>query len=254
MADADGNSDKPKGDFSGLALIEKASEFQWMIQITTFALFLDAALLIVKNKNLITFPWNQIVWSSEIGSIAVALIIFSVLMAAIIPIAEVAVVALVLQMQLSLTPYFRTKNNYRSSNGMVSTWDLKRLADEEKCNYLLAKCNDADNNSKKRIEDFALLSSKIFKFLFMLTFNFYITSEKNQSTIQLLTQMLKYDDYLLAIAICYLALGSICIKSWTIDKYPSVRVYYLPLYQSQQNEKAEREAKQKLYNIPHNRN
>ncbi len=254
MADTDSNTDKPRGDFSGLALIEKASEFQWMIQITTFALFLDSALLIVKNKSLITFPWNHIVWSNEIGSIAVVLIIFSVLMAALIPLAEVAVVAFVLQIQLSLMPYLGTKNNYRSSDGMVSTWDLKRLADEEKCNYLLAKCNDADDSSKKRIEDFALLGSKLFKFLVMLTFNFYITSEKNHSTIQLLTQELKYDNYLLVIAICYLALCWFCIKSWTMEKYPSVRVYHLPLYQRQQNEKAEREARQKLYNIPHNRN
>jgi len=248
MAEIDNSKDKGKPDLSGLALIERASEFKWMAQLITFALFLDCSLMVAREKNLLSFPWGQTAWSSEIGAIITTFAIFSLTLSAVIPLIEIFLVWITFQINIFLIPYIRTEDRHReSSYGYVSTWELRRTADEEKCNYLLAKCKEAEQSSEKSIDETNRMGSIVFKFLCILTMNLYISSDAVPSTINVLTKNVKPDNFTAMVAICYLVLGWFCIKTWTMDRYPSTKVFYEPLYRKQRDERARREGKTNLY-------
>lgn len=252
MAEVETNKDKPKVEISALGLIEKASEFKWCIQLGTFALFLDTTLVLFRHKNLLTLNWGQLAWANEIGAIIVAFIMFCVLMSAVLPLLEIIVVTGVLFFESLLSRIFSDNEKRYVGQGMVTTWDLERLADEEKCNYLLAKCKAANEATEKGREETSRLASIVFKFLALLALNLFIGQKENISTIQFLTQDMEYQNYTAGITLIYLILGWYCAKIWTLDR-PTARVYYLPLFQKQQAEKTARDAKHKLYDMrpPH---
>lgn len=247
MAEVDSSKDKAKPDLSGLAIIEPTSEFKWMVQLITFSLFLDSALIVDKSKNVLTFSWGQTAWSSEIGPIITSFAIFSLTMSAAIPLIEIVVVWIVFQINILLIPYVRSEDKYRDSYGYVSTWELRRLADEEKCSYLLAKSKEAEQRSEKSVEDAQRTGSIVFKFLCILTLNLYVSSVENPSTIDILKHGVNTDNYIAGLFICYMVFGWFCVKTWMMDRYPRVQVFYEPLYRKKQNERAQREGKTKIY-------
>ncbi len=252
MAEVETNKDKPKVEISALGLIEKASEFKWGVQLVSFTLFLDTTLVLFRHKNLLNLNWGQLAWTNEIGAIIVAFIMFCVLMSAALPLLEIFVVSGVLFFESLLSGIFPDNEKPYIGQGMVTTWDLERLADEEKCNYLLEKCKASNEAAEKGREDTSRLASIVFKFLALLSLNLFAGQQDNLSTIQFLTQSIKYQNYTAGVALIYLVLGWYCAKIWTLDR-PTVRVYFLPLYEKQQAEKAAREAKYKSYDIRHTR-
>jgi uncharacterized membrane protein (DUF485 family) len=240
MADNDSNKDgaNPAPELNVFSLIEKASEFQWMISVTTFALFVESALLIVKKKNFLTFSWKDVVLSDEVGHIIVGAIIFTICMSTIISVIEGIFNSLALQIELIMSPYI-VQPSRSVPVGSVSTRQLRRRADEEQSDYLLSKCITAEELSKKNIKNSIKLGSRVFKFVVMLSTNLWISSESNSSSIHILTQFLGQDYYRMLICIVYMISAWICYKSWTVDYYPTVWVEYVPLYKEIEKKKKE---------------
>lgn len=248
MAEVETNKEKPKFELSAFGLIEKASEFKWGVQLGTFALFIDTALVLFKHKNFLSLEWGKLSWVSEIGEIAVAFIMFCVLMSAALPLLEILVVGAVLFLESLLSPFLSKNERRYIGKGMVTVWDLERLADEEKCNYLLAKCKAANEAAEKAKEDSTRMASIVFKFLVMLGLNIFIGQQAAPSTIQFILQNIEYKNYTGGIALTYLILGWFCTKIWTAEP-TQVRVYFLPLYEKQEAEKAALEKKYKAYDM-----
>jgi hypothetical protein len=221
-----------------LSLIEKASEFQWMLQMISFALFVDSVMVLAGKSNFLNWPWRDFNWTSQISAVVIACIVFIASMACLIPILE-GIFSWVIRLAYIYSPFFTIKaDDYRRSDGMVRAYELQDQADEEQSDYLLAKVKEVEEKRKNANEEARKLGSIAFKTATLLFVNlFLIGSESLQTTPQYFLTFIQPDKSFTIIIANFIGLGALCVTSWCRDYYPSTWIRYVPLYQKIVQEK-----------------
>ena len=125
---------------------------------------------------------------------------------------------------------FLEKKEQRPTN-CISAKELQRQADMEQSSYLFEKYQYATTALSKNMETMLELDSLAFKFIIMLTYNFYLSSNDNQSTIQAMLKEVSRNTEVFGIFLAYLFLGLLCVNSWSTTYSKNVWIRYAPLYE-----------------------
>lgn len=232
MAEEAGSSvSKQSFDIKALGLIEKASDFHWMLQIVALALFVDSALLLSKGKNLINYSWVDFNFSSELNLVLIAGLSYSVLVSAVIPIIG-GVVGYTVRFFYYQFIYLhvRDRDSAKRWRNQVSYYELKEHADRTQSTYARAAYEAWENVEKKIEGEKIKLERAAFRTLILLGSGFYLSAPGNPSTITELSKYVSHDAYMFSTMATLGILVYLCCASWCKDWYQSKWISYAPLY------------------------
>lgn len=213
------------------SLIEKASEPQWAMIMLSFFLFADSALVIYSNVNIWHWPWIKNGFAAILIPLIFIVTAFSVTMACILPVIEAILVPICNSIYHRLTFLWINAPHFTRHRGMVTVSELKKQADLEQSDYLIAKIHDhkekVDNATKERIQ----LASISFKTGVFLTFNLFILGTPTSATSsQLFMASLSPTATTLTMCGVYIYLIALCFRSW-LQVYETGWIHYEPLYE-----------------------
>jgi len=235
-------------DFAILGLLEKAGQFQWMLKILTAALFLDCALMVTKGENILSYPWENLSWSASIGALIVGGVVFSLLIAAVLPVLGGAAAWLVRTAYIYI-PLLRphSDTDYRRGRHQVMPGELLEHADRLQSDYILAKYREHEENARRARAESGRLGQESFNTLLFLLMNLYLTSTTVQSTIWRLTRGLEADLFAVSMLLMTVALMSLACISWCGIFRNDDWITYAPLYD--QIEKKREEERRRMRDL-----
>lgn len=218
-------------DFAFLGLLEKVSQFQWMLKILSAALFLDCALMIAKRRNLLTYPWEELSWSASIGALIVGGVAYSILIAAVLPFLG-NLTALLVRTAYIYIPGLSSNNydEYRRHRHAVTPWELLEHADRLQSDYILAKYTHYQEIASRAKTEASRLGQESFNALFLLILNCYLTSAGVKPTLWQLTDLVDIDTYVVGLLLAIATLVWLACISWCRIFSPSGWITYAPLY------------------------
>lgn len=226
-----------------LGLMEKASDFHWMLQIVSLALFIDSTLLVVKGKNLISYSWVGFNFASELNWLLIAGLSYSVIVSAVIPLIG-GVVGYTVRAFYHQFIYLhvRDRDAAKRWRNQVSYYELKEHADRTQSTYAKA-AYEAWENAEKKIEgEKAKLEGAAFRTLLLIGSGFYLSTPTSPSTITEFSNYFGHEIYTFSAIATIGILLYLCCVSWCKDWYQSKWISYAPLY-DEITEKREAEKK-----------
>lgn len=218
-------------DFALLGLLEKVSQFQWMLKLLSGALFLDCALMIAKRQNLLSYPWEDLSWSASIGPLIVGAVAYSMLIAAVLPVLGYFTAKMVRTAYIYLPVLHRNNDDeYRRDRHAVRPWELLEHADRLQSDYILSKYAHYSEIVTQAEAEASRLGKESFNALFLLILNCYLANAIAQSTIWQLTESVDTDTQAFGLLIAIGTLASLACISWCRIFAPSGWITYAPLY------------------------
>jgi hypothetical protein len=199
------------------------------------------------STRLLTFPWQDVNWSAEVGEIIVAGLMYALLLSVVLPLIEI-----VMTIFFNWYPIQKFLDNYEDKyangrpSGCVRDYELQAKADEEQSAYLLEKCSQA----RQRVQDIERRITNVgtgaLRVMVTLGLNIYVSTPEVMSTVMRSKTIWPANNVDLALALLFIVLLGQCVRSWRRDPYPSVWVNYPPLYDEIERERKE---KRKLYGV-----
>ena len=228
-------------------VIEKAGDISLVAQILALALFLETLLLVFKHKSLLTFAWHDVNWSAEVGEIIVSGLMYALVLSVVLPLIEVimTVVCTWYPLQKILETY-EEKDAQRRPRGCVRDYELKEKADAEQSTYLLEKYNQAvqrAQNVERRIKN---LGTGALRVMAMLGLNIYFSTPEVTSTVMRARTVWPANNVDFAIAVLFIVLFWMCVRSWRRPPFPDVWINYQPLFEEIERKHQEQ---RKLYGV-----
>ena len=233
MADHSSGTDSNKAslDTRALGLLERAGEFQWMLTMSAVILYVDCGLMLIKKKNLVTFDWTTFSWTEQIGTLVVAGLLFSILISSILPFLESVIASIARWMYFEwLWIHFRSRDKWERPNNMVTYGELKDYADRKESNYILAKCKEWEERWQKNQAEAHRLGVTVFRALFFLIAEIYVSSSDALSAIDMLSPYVSDAALFLSkFAAIGILFWSACL-AWCRETQPYPWISFAPLY------------------------
>jgi hypothetical protein len=212
-------------------IIERAGDLPLVMQVLAFALYLETLLLVFKRKNLLTFAWKDVDWSAEVGELLAAGLVYALILSVLLPLLESLMTA-IFRWYL-LRRLFDTDGERwagRRPAGCVRDDELKHKADAEQSTYLLEMVREASSRSKDAVRQTQHLGTGALRVMVMLGANLYYGAGAANSIILDARDRSGSDRFDLVLALVFIALFLLCVRSWRIDPYRTVWIYYPRLH------------------------
>lgn len=235
-------------DIAALGLLSKAEEFYWMLKMAAVVLFVDFALMLTRQRNILSFPWGDTEWENEVGPIIVLGLCYSLLVSALLPLLEAFVERCVRHVYFVWLGGFGVTREARTrSRNLVTCWELEAQADKEQSDYLLAKVKAARARTERVNEENSRTGRYAFRLLVLLVLNFALTNSGAPSALIQLPVPLSAEVRAAIVVLVLFSLSMVCCRSWCRDWFPTRWIRYAPLYEEiQKLEKESREREREL--------
>jgi hypothetical protein len=234
------NESKEKKLPDPFGVIERAGDFPLVIQVLSLALFLEALLLGVKHKNLLTFGWQEMKWASEVGEIIVAGLIYALILSVLLPLFE-AVMTMIFAWH-PINKLLQSSDEIEAEKrpgGCVRDRELKLKADEAQSTYLLDMYQRATVRRQSANRQVSNLGTGALRVMVMLGLNIYFSSQDTPSSVMLAKHLWSPDTFNFILALAFFALFCLSVRSWRRDPFRTLWIYYPPLYKEIMEERKE---------------
>lgn len=229
MAEETGSSTSKQS--LALGLMEKASDFHWMLQIVALGLFLDCTLLLVKGRNLISYSWVGFNFASELNWLLIAGLSYSVIVSAVIPLIG-GVVGHTVRFfyDMFVYPHVMDRDAGKRWRNQVSYYELKEHADRTQSTYARTAYETWESTEKRIESECVKLQGAAFRTLILIGSDFYLSTPDNPSIISELEKYANHEFYIFFAMATIGILIYLCCLSWCRDWHQRKWISYAPLY------------------------